>query len=221
MENNEEVCSDKIITMPISEFYMLAGYFGINKVFGYSFDEKKYSKQDMIGIIHNMVKRGVLEVKNNSFECSDTYKAMKDYLKYASQVIQIKISGIDNPVCIGYLGEKIMITEISDNNSKRLNIRWIEKNSISDYIRDHGYLSGILNIYLNDRMSEQKRSFDDGMVLFQAEIIEADTKNVLKSLRAEYKFERIGLIYTDENIFDDIYDGIDMFDELMERLTDY
>ena len=51
--------------------------------------------------------------------------------------------------------------------------------------------------------------------------MEADTKNVLKSLKAEYNFERIGLIYTDENIFDDIYDGIDMFDELMKRLIDY
>ena len=221
MENNEEVCSDKIITMPISEFYMLAGYFGINKIFGYSFDDKKYFKQDMIGIIHKMVKKGVVEVKNNCFQCSDAYKTMKDYLKYASQVIQIKMSGDDNPVCIGYLGEKIMITEISDNNNKRLNIRWVEKNKISDYIRDHGYLSEILNIYLNDRMPEQKQSFDGRILLFQAEIIEADTKNVLKSLRAEYKSERVELIYTDENIFDDIYDGMDMFDELMERLIDY
>ena len=138
---------NKILSIPLEEFYMLAALGGLKQVYGFKYDINNFSKEDMLRILLHLADKRILTVTDNHFECCDEYKEVLSYLKYSQKIIEIKSSVKGCPACICYLGKDILVTRVSSVNYKRVLIHRRKYEHLCEYIYRAGYIDGLWSVF--------------------------------------------------------------------------
>jgi len=149
---NKKMLTDKIITIPLDEFYMLTALKGLQKVYGFQRDINLLPEEDMLLILNSMVKKGILLNEKDQFVCVGIYKTILSYIEYANNVICV--SSLDNSKtkCICYLGNKMLVTSISAVNTSRLQIKIIAYEHFAQFLKDFGCYE---NLWLYDKETKE------------------------------------------------------------------
>lgn len=136
-------CYNKVLSLPLEEFYMLAALGGLKQAYGFNYDINRFSVEEMLRILLHLADKKIISSVENRFECCAEYKEVLAYLKYSQKIIEIKSSISGCPVCICYLGKEILVTRKSSVNSKRLLIHTRLYEDFCDYIYSSGYIDAL------------------------------------------------------------------------------
>jgi hypothetical protein len=151
MELNYEV-----YTLDFLELAILLVGKGINKIYGFPLDRVQIdSNEKMLQTLHKMVKRNIITSDGEAFHMNEPYEEMIGLLKEAKDVLIITPKTEELPMKCCYLGEKILICEISIIQKDTMKLCLIRKEDFIDFL-DEGYLPKQL-----DKDNEWIEPFED------------------------------------------------------------
>lgn len=135
MELNYEVYTLNFLELAI----LLAGK-GINTIYGFPLDRVQIdSNEKMLQTLHKMVKRNIITSDGEAFHMNEPYEEMIGLLKEAKDVLIITPKTEELPMKCCYLGEKILICEISIIQKDTMKLSLIREEDFIDFL-DEGYL---------------------------------------------------------------------------------
>ena len=143
-------------------------------------------------MMHDMVKNGVLQIKNNRFVCGGEYEKALDYIRYASEVVRIRLKGERETACIGYMGERIMAVRLSKNNKNNMLIRWKKREEFAEYLREEGDFE-----CLWEEEPEQEQKFQTENTRLVLERIYLPEQQIVRKLSVQVRNSRYRILYHD------------------------
>jgi hypothetical protein len=172
MEKSEDM--NKVLSMPLREFYLLISMSGADSVFGYEYTCEALSETDILEALNNLVRQNILTSDGEKFECSREYKKIVDYVHYAAEGLVIQGLNDELPECIVYLGDEFLVTNTQLSNADRILIQWKDADGLYQFVKDMGYLE---QIWEHDILSEKEQ------VLFSVRRIDFAEMRITRELR--------------------------------------
>jgi hypothetical protein len=172
MEKSEDM--NKVLSMPLREFYLLISMSGADSVFGYEYTCETLSETEILEALNNLVRQNILTSDGEKFECSREYKKIVDYVHYAAEGLVIQGLNDELPECIVYLGDEFLVTNTQLSNADRILMQWKDADGLYQFVKDMGYLE---QIWEHDILSEKEQ------VLFSVRRIDFAEMRITRELR--------------------------------------
>lgn len=191
-------------SLTYAELAILANYVGSNQIYGFSLDEiQDLKKTDLIQILHNMVKNKILSVEGERFEISEFYKKLIMQIVKAKQCIIIRPKSDELPEKCCYLGEDLLVTEVSKFKEGSIRLEYKKKEDIFHFLEEGGYLP--------DTMSEEHLEVNiQEAVEMSKEILDMSAEEVFTLPEVTLVIEIVNLKKMDEirwiSIFEEALD---------------
>lgn len=128
---------DKIILIQRSELCTIGALLNADILCGYSFDADEVDKKEVIGILHSLWKRGILERENDSVKVSADYKEFFESIFAANYLMEITSN--EKSVC-GYIGKGIVWVEPSEIKEGELLITAGKGEKVVSYLDESEFL---------------------------------------------------------------------------------
>lgn len=201
---------EKVLSLSLPEFYMLASLRGLDEVYGFVCDMNSYTDEEMMQILYGLAKKQVLTVKEDRFVCKESYQKVLDSVQFGTKVLRIQAENNEIPVCIGYMGKKLLLTRMSQVHSAQLLMQWKNPAELAQYLKDAGYYDGFWETDL-----ERK----DSQMLLEIKVMRLPQMQTQKQVVFAYREEQYEMIYTDEDGNIETQRGLQGTEQFLSRLV--
>lgn len=139
------------------ELKILAAKIGAEEIYGFSFaSEENISKEAVIETLYKMAKKDILAYRDDQLIIRDEYN---DIITHLVETKRISVLLSKDFGCITkciYWGEKILVSETSEERRNRIKFYFIEKEDLAEWLDTSGYLEKYVPIQALDESIEGK-----------------------------------------------------------------
>lgn len=126
------------LCMNIVDLKILMAFLDEEKFFGFS-QEKKIEQEDIILGLHNLVKKEIIDLKDNTIIIREKYREVVECMRnpYCVLILEPTDKKYKKKCC--YVGEKVLVSEISNVRKNEMLVYYIEKEQLSDLLLEEEY----------------------------------------------------------------------------------
>lgn len=159
------------------EFRVLLQSAGCSKFYGFGLQFRKFSEDDVLRLMYQMVQKGFITSDGRDFYVNHTLSAMVSLLKQAEKVLMIADLDRELPPYCCYLGQSVLMVQWMVWREETMKLTVCQQQRLFELLADEGYFLGGKNfemtLYRNDSGSRlcslRNQTREGGLVLVYME----------------------------------------------------